>query len=57
VLVHKNLFQQKPSQKQAGGLIQDVSPEFKPQGQKTKSYVRKKANEKVNLFNVQYMHV
>jgi hypothetical protein len=34
-MAHKTLSQKHPSQKRAGGVAQDVGPEFKPQhGQK-----------------------
>jgi hypothetical protein len=35
--VHENLSQGNPSQKRAGGMLQGVGPEFKPQYWKKKS--------------------
>jgi hypothetical protein len=37
-IVHKTLSQINPSQKRAGGVAQDVSPEFKPQYHKKSNF-------------------
>jgi hypothetical protein len=44
-IVHKTLFQKKPSQKRAGGVTQGVIPEFKLQYCKKRNNKRKEGKK------------
>jgi hypothetical protein len=48
-MVHETLSQKYPSQKRAGGVVQGVGPEFKPQYHKTKNKTKEKFRETERL--------